>query len=218
MKSELKSAIFTSLTPELKKHDFSLKRATNSFVRQRGEVTDQFQLVFLDGRPGYRIQPNVGVRIDRVENIFHQTSGWDPKYQKDTPTMGSSVGILLTGDSRSCEVLLEKESQVGPVAERIEGVFHEFVLPFFERWGSLIAIDAGLNDKPAERTHLRHLAWERCSTGIIVAKLVGRRDYDQLADFYMGVMSGDSKGFYLKRFQALLKSLESVKAGNDPVQ
>ena len=63
-------------------------------------------------------------------------------------------------------------------------------------------------------TSHRGLAWFRCSTGIIVAKLVGRPDYEQLAAFYLDVMTRDNKGFYLKRFQPLLKSLESVEAGS----
>jgi hypothetical protein len=37
--------------------------------------------------------------------------------------------------------------------------------------------------------------------------------YDQLAAFYMEVMTQD-KGFYLKRFQSLEKSLESIEAGS----
>jgi len=211
---ELKLAVFNCLCPELAKHGFSLKVAKSRFIRQRGEVTDIFQLVCLDGKPGYRIQPNTGVRIERVEEIFHQTSGFESKHQKDTATMGNSVGIFLTGDSRSCEFLLVKESEVASVAEKIANVFRGFALPYFEQWGSLATIDTELNDKPGERTHQRPLAWERCATGIIVAKLIGRSDYEQLVSFYTDVMTQNSKGFYLKFFQALLKSLESIEAGS----
>ena len=209
----LKTAFFKSLHPELAKHGFSLKAAKDSFVRRRAEVTDLFQLVCLDGKRGYRIQPNTGVRIERIEELFHKTSGFEPKYQKDTATMGNSVGIFLDGDSRSCEFLLESGSDVASVTEKIMGVFRENALPYFERWGSLQAIDAELNDKPAERTPHRALAWFRCSTGITVARLLGRPDYEQLAAFYTEVMTRDNKGFYLKRFQALLRSLESVEPG-----
>jgi hypothetical protein len=214
LNAELKAAIFADLSPELAKYDFSFKPAQDRFIRRRGQVTDLFQLVCLDGKPGLRIQPNVGVRIERIENIFHQTSGFEPKYQKDTPTMGNSVGIFLNGDSRSCEFLVESKSEAAPTAEKIAGVFREFALPYFERWGSLAAIDAELNDKPGERTHQRALAWFRCSTGLIVAKLVGRPDYEQLVAFYTEVMTKDNKGFYLKRFQPLVKSLESIEAGS----
>lgn len=214
MNTDLKVAIFTALTPELKRYGFSLKPAKDRFVRRRGGVTDLFQLVCLDAKPGYRIQPNVGVRIEQVEEIFHQTSGFESKHQRETPTFGNSIGILQSGDSRGCEFLLESESQITLIAEKIACVFSEFALPYFERWRSLVSIDGELNDKPSERTNQRPLAWQRCSTGIIVARLVGRTDYSNLVDFYMKIMTEDNKGFYLKRFRALVKSLEAIEAGS----
>ena len=75
------------------------------------------------------------------------------------------------------------------------------------------AIDAELNDDPSKKTPHRSLAWFRCSTGIIVARLVGRADYEKLAEFYTEVMTQDNKGFYLTRFQNLLRSLESAEPG-----
>lgn len=218
MKSDgnLKQDLFDRLSPGLLAAGFTLVASKNQFQRRSRDVTALFQLVCLDGKPGYRIQPNVGIRIERVEKIFHQTSGFESKYQKGTATMGSSVGMFLDGDSRSCEFLLRLDSEVAAVAEDVVKVFHEFALPYYARWGSLAAIDAELNDKPGERTLHRQLPWFRCSTGIIVAKLRGRADYDQLAAFYTEMMTLDNKGFYLQRFQALLKSLESIEPESDP--
>ena len=210
----LKAALFESVRRQLAGDGFELKAARDKFIRRHNGITDHFQLVCRDAKPGYRIQPNAGVRIDRVEQIFHQTSGFEPQYQDNTSTMGAPVGALLTENPRACEFLLESESEIASVTEEIVRVFREFALPYFERCGSLAAIDAELNAKPGERTRQRALAWFRCSTGLIVAKLVGRPDYEQLVAFYTDVMTKDNKGFYLKRFQALVKSLESVEAGS----
>ena len=62
--------------------------------------------------------------------------------------------------------------------------------------------------KEALKTAAKHKA------PIIVAKLVGRTDYSQLVALYTGIMTQDNKGFYLKRFQALVTLLESVEAGS----
>jgi hypothetical protein len=210
----LKAALFESVRRQLVDDGFEFNAVNDQFIRRHGGIADEFQLVCKDAKPGYRVQPNVGVRIDRVEQIFHQTSGFELQYQDSTSTMGAPVGVLLSGSPRACEFLLESESEIASVAEKIVRVFREVALPYFERWSSLAAIDAELNDKPAERTSHRGLAWFRCSTGIIVAKLVGRPDYEQLAAFYLDVMTRDNKGFYLKRFKPLLKSLESVEAGS----
>jgi hypothetical protein len=208
----LKVALFESLRQQLVGYDFKLNARNDNFLRLHDGFTDIFQITCLDGKPGYRIRPGVGVRIERVEEIFHQTSGIERKYRKGTPTMGAPVGALLgENDPRSCDLLLDSYSEVASVTEKIMGVFCEHALPYFEHWGSLQAIDAELNDNPGERRVHWALAWLRCSTGIIVAKLLGRPDYEQLAAFYTEVMTRDNKGFYLKRFLALLESLKRIE-------
>jgi hypothetical protein len=209
---QLKRSLFDLVAARLAKRGFNLKAAKDSFVRQHNGETDMFQLVCLDGKPGWRIQPNVAVRIERVEEIFHQTSGFEPKYQKDTPTIGSSVGNITAGNNRACEFLLEDDHNVSSVAESIVDIFGRIGLPYFDKFRRISAIDNELNANPTERTPNRVLPWLRCSTGVIVAKLSGRSDYAKLAEVYSDVMRKSDKGFYLKRFESLLRSLESVHA------
>jgi hypothetical protein len=206
--ADLLKALIAVVRPRLNEKGFVFQAAPKRFIRERDEIIDRFQLVCVDAKPGWQIRPHVGVRIECVENIFHQTSGFEPKYEKDTSTFGTAAESLTNGSTGV--FVLESESQVAAVAEEILNVFREVALPYFERWGSLAAIDAELNNSPGERTLHRALAWYRCSTGIIVAKLVGRPNYEELAAFYTEVMTKDNKGFYLKRFEALLKSLEKV--------
>lgn len=100
----LKKAFFTSLISPMRAEGFSLDAVKDTFRREDAEVVDMFQLVCLDGKPGLRIQPNVAVRVHCVEDIFHQTSGFEKKFQKDTPTIGApletssakKIGILST--------------------------------------------------------------------------------------------------------------------------
>jgi len=210
--SQLKAEFLESVGRELETEGFKLKAAKDSFVRHRSGVSDIFQLVCKDGKPGWKVQPNVAIRLEQVEEIFHGTSGFELQYQKDTP-MGASVGRLLSGSTQSVEFLLASDSDLAPTTEQALRIFRETASPYFERWGSLQAIDAELNDDPSKKTPHRSLAWFRCSTGIIVARLVGRADYEKLAEFYTEVMTQDNKGFYLTRFQNLLRSLESAEPG-----
>lgn len=204
----LKAALFGSVGKRLAEFGFEPKLARDGFIRVHDGVADQFQLACKDAKTGYRIQPSVGVRIERVEQIFHQTSGFERKFHDNTSTMGTSVGTLLGGSPRACQFLLDSDSDIPSVTESVVGVFRDTALPYFEQWRLLSRIDAELNDDPAKRTVHRGLAWFRCSTGIIVAKLVGRTNYEQLATFYTDVMRKDNKGFYFERFDSLLRSLE----------
>jgi len=209
--TQLKIALFESLRRELAGDGFELNALRDKFVRRHDAISDSFQLACKDAKPGYRIQPNVGVRIDRVEEIFHRTSGFDRGFQDNTSTMGAPVGALVGANARDCEFLLESESEVPDVTGKLVKVFRDIALPYYEKWKSLKAVDADLNADPTRRTPHRGLAWFRCSTGLIVAKLVGRPDYESLADIYTEIMTKDNKGFYLKRFQALRQNLDSLK-------
>jgi hypothetical protein len=120
----------------------------------------------------------------------------------------------MGGHAQRCEFPLVSDSQVEDVAEEVMDVFREFALPYVEQWSSLQAIDVELNEVPGIRTIHRAAGWFRCSTGIIVAKLVGRPNYRQLAAFHHDVMARIDNGFYLKRFEALLKSLDEIAAGS----
>jgi hypothetical protein len=211
-KSHLKRALFEAVGSHVRAHGFEARLTKDRFVRLRDGRTDIYQLVCLDGKPGWRIQPNVGVRIERVEEIFHQTSEFEPKYQGDTPTIGGSVGAITAGNSRACEFLLESQSDVELVAGNISKLFDDFAIPYFEKFSSLAAIDAELNDRPTDRTPNRGATWLRCSTGVIVAKLVGRPNYDDLVETYREVLRNSDKGFYLKFFDPLVESLKSVRS------
>jgi hypothetical protein len=208
---QLKIAMFESIRQQLMGEGFILQAPKHRFIRRRDGITYIFQLVCLEARPGWRIQPDVAVRIDRVEEIFHRTSGFEPRYQKDTPTVGGAIGNIMQGDNRACEFLLESDSDIASVSQESVRVFREFAVPYFNRFSSLSEIDAELNDAPTERTPHRVAPWLRCAPGLIVAKLTGRPNYDQLVDIYGDVMRRSDEGFYLKRFEALVKSLESVE-------
>lgn len=158
----------------------------------------------------------MALRIERVEDIFHQTSRWDPKSQKETPTIGSEIGRILTGRSGDCEFLLDFSASIPRVATEIVEVFRKHALPYYEKFSSLREIDHALNDHPRHDTPHRIATWLRCATGLIVARLVGRPDYQRLVRIYTSQLRWCDKGFYLSRFLDLVKSLEAVKPEFEP--
>lgn len=209
---QLKRGLVDAIGVQLISDGFALNAAKDFFIRRHNGTTDQFQLVFLDpyDRPGWRIQPYMGLRIERVEDIFHQTSRWDPKYQKDTPTIGSGIGRILSGDNRGCEFFLESSADIPRIATEIVEVFRKYALPYYANFDSIREIDRALNDDPRRDTPHRIVTWLRCATGVIVAKLVDRPDYARLVKIYTKQLRSTDKGFYLSRFEDLVKSLETL--------
>ena len=210
-RTPLKPSLFQCIRQYLSEEGFRLDANRNIFVRRYEGITEILYVTCTNAKPGHWVTPGVGLRFETVEEIFHRTSGWDPKLQNDTNTVGTQVGVLIDGKGTSCRFLLESDSEIASVTEKVVGIFRKVALPYFAQFGSLAAIDTELNDHPAERSVNSSLAWFRCSRGLIVAKLTGRPDYEQLATFYLDVMTRDNKGFYLKRFEALVESLKSVE-------
>lgn len=207
----LKKAVVDALEPRLRERGFSLRKSKTWFVRRRGDATDKFQLVCLDAKPGLRLQPNVGMRIESVENIFHRTSRWEPEYQKDTPTLGAPIGALRGGTNSSCDILVEELADVPRAVVELERLFREVALPYYERFSDLCEIDRVLNDEPNARTPHRGMNWLRCATGLIVARLVGRPNYDELVAVYRKTLETTDKGFYVSRFEDLVDSLRDMR-------
>lgn len=208
----MRRALFDVLVPRFAALGFRWEAGRDRFVREHAETTDLFPLICTDAKPGWWVQQVVAIRIEMVEQIFHQTSGFGGQDQTGTATLGASVGTILGGKNLDGRLLLEREDQVEPVATEIMATFSNVALPYYARWSSLRAIDAELNDDPTVRSpHRGGPPLWRCSTGIIVAKLVGRSDYDALAAYYTDVMTRVSNGFYLKQYLALLESLRSVE-------
>jgi len=210
--SSLVMALVESVTQRMAIEGFERRPGTHEFIRRRNGITDRFSFTVKVTRvDDYRIQPSVGVRIERVEEIYHRTS----QFHEGTVTMGAPVGYLIgknaSKDVRDCEFVLASEPQIVLVAEQLMHIFRTVAIPYFQRWSSIAAIDAELNDHPERPTVHRGMGNSRCSTGIIVAKLVGRRNYDQLADYYLKVMTKNNKGFYFKWFLPLLESLKTIK-------
>jgi len=82
----LKYQLFDAIHEKLSRHQFKLIASKGLLIRRRDAgVSDFFQLVCPLGYPGWLVIPSFGIRIERVEEIFHQISGFEPKYQIRQP-------------------------------------------------------------------------------------------------------------------------------------
>jgi hypothetical protein len=210
---ELKSAVFRALAPGFDSCGFVQHKSKEWFIKSNQHAIEMFLVTCLDAKPGIRITPSVAIRINRVEELFHKISRFETKYQKDTPTMGTTLRELLDADTEfDFRFVVSIAADVPRVVPQLLQLFREHALPYYEGFSSVQVIDWELNSNPTERTmHCGGLPFFRCSKGMIVAKLVGRQNYDELAAIYSDRMSKVQNGFYFQQFQDLLKLLQEVK-------
>lgn len=205
---KLRDAILGSLTPELTRLGFTFHRMSQRFVKRGSKgVVYFYQILFSHSPPFIRVDVHIAIRLDSVEKIFHRTSGYEKKYQNETPTMGGSLDAITGNPELKMLLDLERGAQQAKSL-----LFSQTMMTFYEEWYSRFSqienIDRELNDAPTRETPNRSMPWLRCSTGIIVAKLSARPDYDSLASVYIQIMQGFSNGFYWPRFEDLLRDIE----------
>lgn len=194
------------LQPAFQTRGFTLDAHKNWFRRERGEVVHIYQLVFLDYLPIVEISPELAVRHELVEAIFHKTSGFAPAYRRDTPTVGGALAEI-SGDA-SYRLSVQTQGDISFAASKLLSTL-DLAEAYFTRFSSLEAIDRELNDQPGRETPNRPMPWYRCSTGLIVARLVQRANYGELLKIYEEQMKAFSGGFYWSRFESLAQYLRT---------
>jgi hypothetical protein len=197
-------ALVAALLPTMAARGFGWQARHEWFRRRVGGVQHVLQLLSVDHPPAVDIEPQLMVRHDLVERIFHRTSGYPPENQPDTPTVGGDLHQLVAG--APTRFVLVADGDARAAAQWLTGALPRLE-EYWARFSALPEIDRDLNDDPRRHPPNRPLPWLRCSTGLIVARLVQRPDYDQLEAEYRRQLAIDNNGFYLGRFAALADDL-----------
>jgi hypothetical protein len=204
--------VLEALEAQLKPSGFKLVKSGQRLTQVSGNRTNILLFAVLDDRGSYRISPSVCIRFEQVENIYHRTSGFEPEYQKGTHTLGIDLPELY--GKGGYELPLNDETIVDVTVWRLMTIFRKKAEPYYKQFSTLFAVDAAFNDEPLKPCVHAGMPSHRCSVGAIVAKLTGRKNYDELVSIYHGILEKDNGGFYLPAFEALLNDLKSVPAGS----
>ena len=206
----LAEAIIDPIRQGLSAEDFDFDDASQCFAKRSGDFVQQFQMAFADVRGRLVCVPEVGVRSELVEEIFHRTSEYSESNSASTATLGVSVK-LLTG-SEDFDLVLVDTDDVDPAIDRAKSAFRDVAVPYFAQYCSLKQIDAALNDNPEEPCIHMLNERARCSRGLIVAKLLNRRNYSELVQIYDRKVARAGAMTYKKYFRPLVAELEQVRA------
>jgi hypothetical protein len=142
-----------------------------------------------------------------VEDIFHKTSEFEEKYKKGTPTIGTSIEDYQS-NGKTYRYQMREEPHINVIAQELYIIFKEIALPFFDKYDTLEKIDKALNIKP-EDTSLTGAIFKG-SKALIIAKLMCRRNFKELADYYYNYYKNFSEGFYLPNYIRLKEFLENA--------
>lgn len=205
IRKELKKQLLEVLKKKFGELGYKLN-LKNEFMKDTDWGWFKFQLIFLKlSTGGWLIKPAVQVRFHIVENIFHRTSGFELKYQKDTPTVGTKLEDFISRGKYAFE--LHKIDDVSEISRQLFESFLEIALPFFEKYSSLESLQAEINGD-FNNLHLTGPIFKGYK-GIILAKLLRCENLDEIVEVYMGYYKKFADGFYLPEFVNLVQDIEN---------
>jgi hypothetical protein len=196
--------LVAALQPAMSQRGLHWRGRDDWFFRRVDGVQHRVQLLSVDHPPAVDVEPQLMVRHDLVERIFHRTSGYSAGTQADTPTVGGDLHALVPGTPGRLEI--GPDGDVTAAVDQLTAALPE-IERYWARYSDLPEIDRDLNEDRHRPAANRPLPWLRCSTGLIVARLVGRGDYDACENDYRQLLATNNAGFYLGRFEALAADL-----------
>lgn len=205
---ELAESIILSVAKEIASDGFEFDISSSCFVKQEGDFRLQFQIALADRHGRLVCTPDVGVRSERIEDIFHRTSEFSEVDAINTSTLGVNVKLLTR--SSEYDVSVSSVADVDEAVQKIVRAFREVAVPYFSKFGSLAGIDSALNENPSERCVHMINERARCSKGLIVAKILDRSDYAKLRQIYDEKVSQAGAMTYKNYFVPLVNDLEQL--------
>jgi hypothetical protein len=206
-KTELKKKMLAILATKITPLGFSFKKSQECFMKKTEWGWYEYQIISYSFSYGYEIRTTMSIRYHQVEDIYHQVSSFEPKYQKKTSTIGCSISELKKSNTYHYD--LNEEEDIEKVVYSLEKEFTEIVLPYFESNSNLIAIDKLINTNIEENNVNCHMRF-KCFSGLIVAKLIQNPNYENLKSTYSKQIKLVDSGFHVENYNKLLILLETL--------
>lgn len=128
------------------------------------------------------VEAHLGIRIDDVENIAFPFTNGLPGFQPDSMTIVTPLAKLYGQPFQRFEVASQRSAAEAVVA--IQGQLQDKGLKFLNQYSSLEDMEALYNEKPEEQLQLVHNQANRCFRAVAMARLLPRKDFEQLVETY----------------------------------
>ncbi|MBS0260862.1 MAG: hypothetical protein JSS02_02810 [Planctomycetes bacterium] len=204
----LPHVLWDAMSASLMPYGFKLRKSKGHLVRRSNGRMEVFGLVIIDYPPTFFVRPWAGIRFAVVEKLFHLVSGFNPEYQDATRTVG--VDFWRIHGQMGFDIPLQNSADITSVTTRLQTIYHEYAEPFFAQFRTLADVDFALNCEPRQRCVYGGLPHNRCFRGTIIAKLVGRENFNEIVAVYRTFLQTFNNGHFLPSFEMLLEPLRDI--------
>lgn len=194
------------LSGEINDFGFRYIKSKNAFVRNVTFGEQWYTLTFITykGKNGFEIIPGHHVRNEKVESLFHESSGFEKKDQKHTTTIGCSLDNYLANGKELFRMCVENEKDVIVACDFYNEIFIEQIIPFFERYSTLESLHVLINSNPQIDLNIINPIF-RGIKGVIIAKILDSKELDSLIEVYSNQYEFHFDGFYKSIFDRVLE-------------
>jgi hypothetical protein len=223
LKTEVRRMIVDAVTPVVSGAGFRFKKASEAFVRKIEGGRQELVLPLVDYNPVFHFSFALCTRFEAVQDIANRFSGSTPKYHSMTLTSITQLEFLGLAAKPPNRVHFEVCSEAALIAVMPEvlAILRERVLPFFDEYRDIAAINRGLNPEGAERV-LCHVGFPdrrefdatnkpyRAMTGVVAAYLANDPRLDALICAYRSQLS-DTPEHDRSKFENLVGHLNGER-------
>ena len=153
-KSEVRRLIVAAIDPVVSAAGFRFKKASEAFVRKIKGGRQELALPLVDYNPIFRFSLVLCVRLDAVEELTNKFSGSPSKYHSMTLTSMTQLEYFgpATDSQHGAWFELASETDLLKIMPDVLDLLRDRVLPFFEEYCSIEALNRGFN--PVGTEHL----------------------------------------------------------------
>ena len=202
LKTEVRRMIVDTVSPVVSPAGFRFKKATEAFVRKIDGGRQELGLPLVDYNPVFRFSFTLCMRVEAVQDITNRFSGSPPKYHSMTLTSITQLEFLslAAGPGNRVDFEVSSEAELMAVMPGVLTMMSERVLPFFEEYRDIAAVNRGLNPEGTERS-FRIVGFPdrrafdatnqpyRAMTGVVAAYLANDPRLDALIGAYRSQIS-----------------------------
>jgi hypothetical protein len=174
-KQEVANLITRMLSEALTGTDFRIKTGDDGFVKRIAGGRQVLGIPLWDYNPDFEFSLNICVRLDAVEEVFHQFSDSPPKYHSMSFTTITRLEHF-TGSSGKYKV--KTAADVASAGGILSSVIRDRIIPFFNEHQDVQALDRAVNrqlpgiditQNPSGAMH-----------AVILARLAGNGDFERV--------------------------------------
>jgi hypothetical protein len=217
-KGKVMRLIVASLTPVVRPAEFRFRKKAEGFVRTIEGGRQELGIALWNYNPLFRFSLTLCVRLEAVQEIINRFSGSPPEYHGTTLTSVTQLEFLgLPAEGGGVEYRATSEHELAAVLPGVAAMVRERVVPFFNEYWDVAALNRGLNPDGAEV--VTQLPWPRdrrtfdasqqpyrAMSGAAVARLAGDPRWEKLVGAYRAQVAGMAEDD-CKKFESLVAYL-----------